>query len=362
MRASIGLCSIIALITASCNVNRALEKRSAKAFQSAGLTERTIKSADGERFVMQSNALTGNEKPKLLLVHGITSSHAMWGINLPTLSQHFDLIVPDLIGHGRTTVGWSGNSVDEQVQHLAVILDSLKISDPVFVVGNSYGGAIAANFAEQHPDRARALVIYDGPASDYTRAMADSVARSVGAADIAALFTPTNADEQRRLVNTAFYAPPKIPRFALKQMHRKLTVQRAKHLALLQDLLHREAEYATKTYRWNMPVHVIWGEGDRLIPLPVGRGIVRRSGLPEDRLIIIPKAGHIANSEQKEVFETHLLRVLKDGPCPDPAVASEGPCTKELRPVCGCDGVTYANPCLAWRAGARVAHRGDCTR
>lgn len=349
-------------VFASCNVVKRLDKRSTAAFEQNGLQPHAFMQEDGVRYAWSSKGLAANEKPKLLLVHGITSSSVMWSVNLPTLSRHFDLIVPDLIGHGRTTAGWSGNSVDAQVAHLTAILDSLKVSEPVFVVGNSYGGAIAANFAEQHPDRARALVIYDGPASDYTRAMADSVARSVGAADIAALFTPMNADEQRRLVNTAYYAPPRIPRFALKQMHRRLAALRPKHLALLQDLLHREAEYATKSYRWNMPVHVIWGEGDRLIPLQVGRGIVRRSGLPDDRLIIIPKAGHVASSEQKEVFEAHLLRVLKDGPCPDPQVASEGPCTKELRPVCGCDGVTYANPCLAWRAGARVAHRGECAR
>ncbi|MBK8227949.1 MAG: alpha/beta fold hydrolase [Flavobacteriales bacterium] len=351
-----------ACIAAGCNVVKTIERQGAKAFREAGMEARSFAAATGQRSVWASSTISRNEKPKLLLIHGITSSHAMWAGNLPALRERFDLIAPDLIGHGRTTAAWSGNSVDEQVRHIVSILDSLKVNEPVFVVGNSYGGAIAANFAEQRPERTRGLVIYDGPASDYTRAMADSVARSVGAADIAALFTPTNADEQRRLVNTAFYAPPKIPRFALKQMHRRLSAQRAKHLALLQDLLHREAEYATKAYQWNMPVHVIWGEGDKLIPLAVGRGIVKRSGLPENRLIIIPKAGHIANSEQKDAFESHLLRVLKDGPCPDPAIASEGPCTKELRQVCGCDGQTYANPCLAWRAGARVEHLGACVK
>lgn len=47
--------------------------------------------------------------------------------------------------------------------------------------------------------------------------------------------------------------------------------------------------------------------------------------------------------------------------CIDESLKGEYPCTKENRPVCGCDGNTYANPCLAKKAGVSKTTDGPCT-
>lgn len=303
----------LALALASCNVVRMGVRHDTKAMEKAGLHAYTFTDAAGPHYVWSSTkpGSADDGRPKLMLVHGITSQSLMWATNVGVLSKDYDLIVPDLIGHGHSTGQWSGNSVDAQVAHLDLILDSMGIRVPVYVVGSSYGGAISANYAEQHPDRVRKLVIYDGPASDYTPVMADSVARSVGATDIRDLFEPQDKEEQMRLISLVTYEPLKIPGFALRQMNEAMRTKAPRYSALMQDLLGRAPQYVDKVYRWPMPVYVFWGAGDRLIPLAVGQGIMRRNHLPADHLVIFQKSGHSANREEPEAFDAALLKVLQ---------------------------------------------------
>ena len=113
-------------------------------------------------------------------------------------------------------------------------------------------------------------------------------------------------------VELALYKDPPIPGFILKQIHREnVAPYRAAQVTLIEDLMANEAYFATKTYDWKMPVYLIWGDRDELIPNTTGRAILTRNGLPVDHWTTIPRTGHVPNLERPKAFVDVLRDCLK---------------------------------------------------
>lgn len=305
---------IMAVLMGSCNVARHHVRSCDRKLDHQGYAPRTFTDGAGAHFAWYRD--TG--KPKILLIHGYSGTSAtQWHRTAKLLGDH-DAIIPDLLCHGRSTKQWrtdttlyDGSSMTKQVAHLLLLLDSLGVKEPITVVGNSYGGGVAAHFAERHPERVSKLVLYDALASDYSGALADSIARSVGAKGMFAVMGTPAPHDLRYSIRLALYRDPPLPGFVLQQIFNE-TVKpyRPAQATLIRDLLANEEAFRTKTYDWKMPVYLIWGERDELLPNSMGRAIMQRNNIPEDHWQTVPRTGHVANIERPKAFDKALREVL----------------------------------------------------
>jgi 3-oxoadipate enol-lactonase len=96
--------------------------------------------------------------PTVLLLHGLMATADLnWSLAIPALASRFNVVAPDLRGHGRglPTRRFSG---EECADDLAALVRALGAGS-VIVVGYSLGGLVAQIFAHRHPDLVSGLVL-----------------------------------------------------------------------------------------------------------------------------------------------------------------------------------------------------------
>ena len=98
-------------------------------------------------------------KPTLLLVHGmVVSSGLNWFRLFPALSRHFNIIAPDVRGHGRSARGSERFTFERAADDLAALIEEVECG-PVIAVGYSMGGAIVQYLWRRHPQHVAGLVL-----------------------------------------------------------------------------------------------------------------------------------------------------------------------------------------------------------
>lgn len=105
---------------------------------------------------------TSDEKPTLVMLHGLTDYGLCWGRVAYKFNLQFDTLLPDARGHGLSSAPETGYSVEELAGDAAVIIGHLKL-EPSVIIGHSLGAATAAALAANYPRLVRALVLVDPP-------------------------------------------------------------------------------------------------------------------------------------------------------------------------------------------------------
>jgi len=102
----------------------------------------------------------GGQGPVLLLLHGIAGSSRTWIPAMQLLQRDYTVLAPDFLGHGESAKPLGDYSLGNHASTMRDFMHLLGI-ERTTVVGQSFGGGVAMQFAYQFPERCERLVLVD---------------------------------------------------------------------------------------------------------------------------------------------------------------------------------------------------------
>lgn len=103
--------------------------------------------------------------PTILLSHGYSSTARMWDGQIAALKDRYQVVVWDMRGHGESDYPADQSLYSETltVGDMKALLDQVG-ADKAIIAGLSLGGYMSLAFTASHPERVRALMLFDtGP-------------------------------------------------------------------------------------------------------------------------------------------------------------------------------------------------------
>jgi pimeloyl-ACP methyl ester carboxylesterase len=258
----------------------------------------------------------------IVLIHGAGCNLEDMRLDLgERLAAHHRVILID-----RPGLGWSkrrgrdGGSPQYQAAILSELLDALGIGRAI-IVGHSWGGAVAASFALDHPDCTAALALLAAPLYPHTHPTTSLYALFatpvLGWIYARTLALPIGLLFLGPAMWSAFL-PQFPPRDYLKRSAARLLLRPATFLANSRDMadLKRNLEPQPPRYRGlAIPTLVMSGTSDFVVA-PQLHAVPFAATVPHARFVMLPGIGHMLHhaSTERVLAEIEGLAAIIAGP------------------------------------------------
>lgn len=255
----------------------------------------------------------GDEKaPPIILVHGFISSTLIWSdVFLPLADAGFRVIAPDLPGCGYSDKPRNGEyTIESQARAVIGLMNRLDIEKAI-IVGASYGGAIAAMIALDHPARVTRLVLIGTVSSDQPKKkLLLRILRLPVVGDIVTpLFLGSHWVLRKRMERMYRRTGVAVDEHKIAARHHSLASANT-HRAMMRTMRRWSANRIQRDARLiRQPTMLIWGEDDEHIPL--SEGFHLRDTIPNARLIVFRQCGHLPQAEYPEKFVEVVVEFCK---------------------------------------------------
>ncbi|HTN45970.1 MAG TPA: alpha/beta hydrolase [Flavipsychrobacter sp.] len=256
----------------------------------------TISSPDFPRI---SYSKQGNGEV-LMLLHGFPENHELWKPVLPTLSQKYTVISPDLPGSGNSTLDQENITIEEMAEAVIAIVKAEKIEKMV-LAGHSMGGYISLAFAEKYPSYLKGLsLIHSTATSDdeekkTKRQKSVALIRKGGKEAFIREMVPNLFAERFRKENKAIIAT---------QTERGMMLSENSMIAFYNAMMNRTDRTAILRNA-NYPIQMIIGKEEKLAPMDV---LIGQAAMADISFIsVFEDSLHMSMIEQPDRLASDLI-------------------------------------------------------
>ncbi len=280
------------------------------------LNEETRSSAGGA-FIQLSNGIThyelgGNESGEIVvLVHGFSVPYFIYDPTFEFLTQSgFRVLRYDLFGRGFSDRPHMDYDLNFFIQQLTNLLDTLRITQPVNLIGLSMGGPIASAFTVRHPERVRKLILID-PAGAQSIALSPLLKLVKMPFVPEAILSVFGSGAFIKSIAKDFFDPQLVEHFqaqyAVQMQYKgfKQAILSTVRNGMLESFLHIYEALG----KMDTPTLLFWGRNDNTVPFEHSQ--VLRAAVPNVQFHVIADCGHIPHYEKPAVVNPILLDFLR---------------------------------------------------